>query len=110
MPARIIRGRESWFVDAELKSDNLKDYPTKIYQADRRVWVIEYALNRMRVIRTKSQIDGFRKRLVDSHKPEKLTEALIECILNSTPEYWRANDLFYRAVIAEYKKQREGSK
>lgn len=109
MTARIIRGCESWFVDAELRSGNDDNLYSMLIKADRMVGEIEDRLSKMKVLRTNTQIDAFRKRLVDTHKSDKFLEALADYIITSSPEYWLANDLLYRAIIAEYKNQRHNS-
>lgn len=109
MPARVIDNYKAWFVLRRPKSDTEREkFAVMIAVVDRRAASIEHTLSQLRVHRTTSEIDTARQELLDRHRPEDLFDELVESITHSVPEYWRSNDLFYRAVLLEYKHLRRG--
>lgn len=104
MPARIIDNYKAWFVVRRPKPGiESEQFAEMLAVADRRAAAIELTLSKLKVHRSPSEIERERQNLLARHSPQKLFDELIESITHSVPEYWRARDLFYRAVLLEYR-------
>lgn len=99
----LVRGFEDRFGANNRRKVFSPEFILELKDANSKVKTIEATLAGIRCRWSTEQIERERKRILKQYKPGEILEGMVQDILISNASFWMTTDLFWRALVIEFR-------